>query len=201
VFEAVLPLARRDRSWFVEAEAHRTIGKLRVVGSFGVLVAGMARDSFRQVIRQACIDGFVELRDERAFEHLFAAASYGAPQQSRQFAVGAIGRLGQFFEGRQKALSDELLPLLDDADFRVRVAAANALKALKEPSVAAALDRMAARELDGRGVRAARDAALTIRKGPSTESEVRNLRDEFEKLKAENATLRERVEKLEPRRA
>jgi aminopeptidase N len=200
-FEALQPPARRDRSWFVEAEAHRSIGKLRHVGSFEVLVAGMERDSFRHVIRQGCIDGFVELRDERAFEHLFAAARYGAPQQSRQFAVAAIGRLGGYFEERKKTLADGLVPFLDDPDFRVRVQAANALKALKDGSFAEALDRMAARELDGRGVRAARDAALTLRKGPSTDGEVRNLRDEFEKLKADNAKLRERLEKLELRTA
>ena len=198
-FEAILPFARRDRSWFVEAEAHRSIGRLRVRASFDVLVEGMARDSWRQLIRQGCIDGFVELRDERAFPHLLAAAKYGAPQQARQFATGAIGRLGTHFEARKSELTDELLPLLDDPDFRVRVAAANALKALKDGSHAEALDRMAARELDGRGVRAARDAALSLRKGPSTEPEVRNLRDEFEKLKTENAKLRERIERLEPR--
>ncbi len=198
-FEALRPFAANDASWFVEAEAHRSIGKLRVEGSFDVLVAGMQRESFRQVIRQGCIDGFVELRDERAFEHLLAAAEYGAAAQSRQFAVNAVGRLGPFFEPRKKLLADALLPLLDDADFRVRVAAANALKALKDASFADALDRMAARELDGRGVRAARDAALTLRKGPDTSGEVQNLRDEFEKLKAENAKMRERLEKLEPR--
>jgi aminopeptidase N len=160
----------------------------------------MARDSWRQLIRQACIDGFVELRDERAFEHLLKATKYGAAQQSRQFATAAVGRLGAHFEGRTSELTDALVPLLDDPDFRVRVAAANALKALKDSEHLDELDRMAERELDGRGVRAARDAALTLRRGPSTDGEVRNLRDEFEKLRAENAKLQERVEKLEPRR-
>jgi hypothetical protein len=63
--------------------------------------------------------------------------------------------------------------------------------------VVEALDRMAARERDGRAVRAARDAALSLRKGSDTSLEIRNLRDEFEKLKSENAKLRERIEKVE----
>lgn len=197
VFPAVRAAAAKDRSWFVEGEAHRSAGKLRAEGSFDLLVAGMERDSFRQVIRQGCIDGFVELRDERAFEILIEAARYGAPQQSRAAAVGAIGRLGVFFEGRKKALADEVTPLLDDPDFRVRISAARALRGLGEASAAAALDQMAVRELDGRGVRAAREASMTLRKGASTDSEVKALRDDFEKARDENARLRERLEKLE----
>lgn len=197
-FAALQRFAQGDASWFVEAEAHRSIGKLRMAEAFEVLVAGMERDSFRQVIRQACIDGFVELRDERGFDHLFAASRYGAPQQARPAAVTAVGRLAPYFEARKKALADALLPLLDDPDFRVRVATANALKAIGEPSAIEALDRMAARERDGRAVRAARDAALSLRKGPDTAGEIRNLREELEKLRAEHAKLRERLEKLEP---
>ncbi len=200
-FAAVVQFAASDASWFVEAEAHRTIGKLRTGGSYDALMAGMQRDSFRQVIRSGCIDGFVELRDERGLEPLFEAAAYGALPQSRHVALGGIGRLGAFFPDRRKELADRLAPFLDDPGYQARIAAANALKAIGEPSAAEALDRMAARELDGRPVRIAREAALALRRGTATEPEVRNLRDEFEKLKAANAALRERLDKLEPRKA
>ncbi len=56
---------------------------------------------------------------------------------------------------------------------------------------------MAARELDGRGVRMARENALALRKGAATDEEVRKLREEFEKFRDENAKLRDRLEKLE----
>ncbi len=200
VFEAVAPFARRDRSWFVESEAHRSIGKLRVARSFDLLVAGMKRESFRQVVRQGCIDGFVELRDERGLAELTAAATYGAAQNSRAPATGAIGRLGAHFEARKADLGESLSLLLDDPDFRVRMAAARALRALKDPSAATQLDRMASRELDGRAVRAARQAALDLRKGAETTSEVKNLRDDFEKLRDENTKLRDRLERLEAKK-
>lgn len=200
-FTAVERFAAADASWFVEAEAHRTLGKLRTPRSYDALAAGMGRDSFRQVIRNGCIDGFVELRDERGLERLFAAAAYGEAVQSRHIALSAIGRLGVYFPERRKELADRLLPFLDDPGYQARIAAANALKALNEPSAAEPLDRMAARELDGRPVRVAREAALALRRGASTEPEVRNLRDEFEKLKSANAALRERLDRLEPRKA
>ena len=196
-FAALAPLAARDRSWFVEAEAHRSAGKLRLPGSFEMLAAGMARMSFRQVIRQACIDGFVELRDERAFDQLLAAAAYGAPHQSRASATNALGRLAVQVDDRTKDVAETLGELLRDPDFRVRMAAASGLRTLKDPSAAVALDEMAIRELDGRAVRVAREAAISLRKGADTATEVKALRDDLEKLRDENTRLKDRVEKLD----
>jgi aminopeptidase N len=197
VLEALKPFAKRDRSWFVEAEACRSIGKLRLPGSLEVLRANFGRPSFRQVVRGGCVDGLVELRDAAGFELLSRAARYGEPFQARGLAVGAIARLGLFFPDRKKVLGEEIAGYLEDPDFRVRIAATNALKTLKDDSQVPALEKMAARELDGRGVRMARENALALRKGAATDEEVRKLREEFEKFRDENAKLRDRLEKLE----
>lgn len=200
VFEALVPLARRDSSWFVEAEACRSVGKLRLPRSLELLAAQFDRPSFRQVVRVGCIDGLVELRDERAFALFERAARYGEPFQARPAAVGAMARLGQFFPERKKATGETIASYLDDRDFRVRLAAANALKTLGDASQVPALERMAARELDGRGVRMARENVLALRKGTVMDDEVRKLREEFEQLRDENAKLRDRLEQLEARR-
>ncbi len=200
VLEALRPLSLRDASWFVEAEACRSIGKLRLPGSFEAIASQFDRPSFRQVVRVGCIDGLVELRDERGFDLLRRAARYGEPFQARPPAVNGLARLGQFFPERKKPLGEELAVFLLDPDFRVRIAAANALKTLGDESQVPALERMAARELDGRGVRTARENALALRKGAATADEVRKLREEFEKLREENSKLRDRVERLEARK-
>jgi aminopeptidase N len=197
VGDAVRPIASRDRSWFVEAEANRTIGKLRLEWSLDVLRANMERASFREVVRQGCIDGLVELRDPAGFALLWEAAAYGAPAQARQFAVAAAARLGEWFPAEKKAIAERLATFFDDPDFRVRMAAANALRALKDPSQNAALERLRARELDGRGVRAAREALNAIRKGADQPEELKSLREEFEKARDENAKLRARLDRLE----
>jgi aminopeptidase N len=181
----------------VEAEACRSVGKLRLPGSFDVLAANFDRPSFRQVVRVGCIDGLVELRGEAGLELLSRAARYGQPFQGRPPAVGAIARLGLFFPDRKKVLGEEIAGYLEDPDFRVRIAATNALKTLKDDSQVPALEKMAARELDGRGVRMARENALALRKGAATDEEVKKLREEFEKIRDENAKLRDRLEKLE----
>ncbi len=200
VLQALTPIARRDRSWFVEAEACRSIGKLRLPGSFDVLKANIDRPSFRQVVRIGCIDGLVELRKDAGLEIISRAARYGEPFQGRTPAVGALARLGQYFPARKKALGEEIAEYLEDPDFRVRIAAANALKTLKDDSQVAALDRMAARELDGRGVRMARENAIALRKGAGTDDEIRKLRDEFEALRDENSKLKERLTSLEAKK-
>ncbi len=200
VLDAVVPLARRSSSWFVEAEACRTIGKLRLPASFPILERHLARPSFQSVVRIGCIDGLVELRDERGLGLIAAAARYGEPSRPRPVAVNALARLGVFLEDQKKRLADELLRFLNDPDFRVRVAAMNALRTLKDPAHAGALDATAQRELDGRAVRAAREAAAALRQGDDTSEETRRLRDDFEQLREENARLRGRLDRLETRK-
>jgi aminopeptidase N len=197
VFEALAPLARRDQSWFVESEANRSIGKLRTTNSFEAIAANINRPSFRQVVRVGCLDGLVELRDERGFQLIADCARYGAFPQSRAASVGALGRLGEFFPDRKRPLGEQIVEFLRDPDFRVRIAAMNALKTLKDASQAAALEQMAARELDGRAVRIARENAGILRKGVDTASEVRALRDDFERIRDENAKLRDRIDRIE----
>ena len=112
---------------------------------------------------------------------ILAAVRYGAPAQARQVAIGALGRLGQYFDGRKKELGETIAEFTNDPDFRVRIAAANALLTIRATDQTDALDRMAARELDGRAVRTAREAAGKLRKGGETTSEVKALREEFER--------------------
>jgi aminopeptidase N len=198
-FDALAPFSRRDPSYFVEADANRAIGKLRLPGSFDLLAANIGRPSFLGTVRKGCLDGLVELRDERGFELISGAARYGAPHQSRAIAVGALARLAKYFEGRKPAIGDEIAEYLEDPDFRVRIAAANALKALGDPDRAPLLDRMAERELDGRAVRVGREGSQALRTGTETPRELKQLRDDVEKLRAESTGLRERLEKIEGR--
>ncbi len=197
VFAALVPFANRDQSWFVEREANLSIGKLRVEGSFDVLCANIKRPSFRSVVRVGCVDGLVELRDPRGFDVILAAAKYGEPATARRWAVAGLGKLSEFMDTPPRVLGEKIAEFLHDPDFRVRVAAANALKALDDPSFAGLLDDMARRELDGRAVRVARENAIALREGHDTSSEVEHLREEFEKLRDENTALKDRVAKLE----
>ena len=79
---AVRDDATRRGSW--KSEANRSIGKLRVAGSFE-RDRGEHRPRRRSArfVRVGCIDGLVELRDERGIEPDRAAAKYGVRRRSR----------------------------------------------------------------------------------------------------------------------
>ena len=199
--EALIPLSRRDQSWFVEGEANRSLGKLRVAGAYEAIMANIDRPSFRQVVRIGCIDGLVELRDERAVEQVLRVAKYGEPFQARPVAMRALGQLANRFESRRTEICDVLVDYLRDPDFRVRIAAANALKRAGDGSRAPALDEMRERELDGRGIRVARQVSAALRSGDTVPGEVRKLRDELEELRREHQKLTEKLESSRPRRS
>jgi HEAT repeat protein len=165
------------------------------------MLANIDRSSFRQVVRAGCIDGLVALRDERAVDPILRVARYGEPFQSRPVAIRALGQLAVRFDDRRKQITDALVDYLRDPDFRVRLAAANALKRAGGSEHAADLDAMRARELDGRAVRVARQASAAVRQGESVPQEVRKLRDELEQLRRDHQKLTEKIEAQTPRKS
>jgi aminopeptidase N len=105
-----------------------------------------------------------------------------------------MARLATRFEARKAVTGDLLVDYLHDPDFRVRIAAADGLKQLGDGRHAGTLDAMAERELDGRAVRVAREAAAALRKGETVPDDLKKLRDEVEELRQDNRRLAERLE-------
>jgi aminopeptidase N len=59
------------------------------------------------------------------------------------------------------------------------------------------LEAIAARDLDGRIVRRAREAARDLREGRQRSDEVRGLREDLDRLREDNRALRDRLDRLE----
>ena len=85
--DALKPLALRDESYLVEAEAARALGKTRQPPAFDMLLDVLDRPSWADVIAAGAIDGLAALRDERALPHLFARTRYGIPTRVRRAAI------------------------------------------------------------------------------------------------------------------
>ena len=75
--------------------------------------------------------------------------------------------------------------------------AITALQALRDDKAIPAIDRLAARELDGRVIRTCREATAALRKGRDKGEEVSKLRKELDKLREENKSIKDRLEKVE----
>ncbi|MEE9285638.1 MAG: M1 family aminopeptidase [Dehalococcoidia bacterium] len=188
-------LAAGDESYFVEAEAARTLGKTRSANAFEPLVQALDRDSHMEVIRAATMDGLASLRDERGLEVAKGWAQYGKPEMVRGAALVAVAKLGE----EKKETLEFLADFLRDPALRVRLRAAEALENLGDGKAVPALEAQANRELDGRARRRMREAATSVREGAKGKEEANKLREDVDKLAEENKGLRDRLDKLEAR--
>jgi aminopeptidase N len=188
-------LQRGDPSYYVEGEAALSLGRTRSPRALDALKAAADRPSFQDVIRQRVYEGMGKLRDERAIPVLLEGTRYGRSTFGRRAACAALGELG---EGHTE-VRETLEALLDDPDFRVRMAAIPALAEVGDARAIAALERAVARDLDGRVKRSGREAIRDLRERRKHDEQVRDLRDTVDKLQTEARALRDRLEKLETR--
>jgi aminopeptidase N len=191
---ALQKLVESDSSYYVTSTAAASLGKTRVAAAFDPLTQALGRDSHMEVIRAGALNGLAEFKGDamkRARNAVTEWTAYGQPARAREAAISALGRLGH--DDRETA--DRLTDLLDDRWYRARLFAIHALEEIKEPESVPAIQRLAARERDGRVVRAAREAVSAIRAG--RQDDTSKLREDFNKLDEENRKLRERFDKLE----
>jgi aminopeptidase N len=138
-----------------------------------------------------------ELRDERGIDVALEAARYGRPVIGRRAAIAALGALGAVHPTRKRQVLETLTELLDDRDFRARIAAVDALRVLGDAQALGALARAERKDLDGRVRRRAREVMRTLGDQASQGEAVTALRESVEKLENENRQLKERLAKLE----
>ncbi len=96
-------------------------------------------------------------------------------------------------------LTETLTVLLDEEHFRTRMAVLDALESLHSPGTLPALERLRARDLDGRVQRRVAEVIEAIRSARKQTDEVQQLRDDFQTLREENKKLLDRLDRLEAR--
>jgi aminopeptidase N len=195
--DALLPVLQQgDPSYAVEGEAAKSLGRVRSSRAFEALTAALReKDSWNETIRQRVLEGLGELGDARALPLVLDWTAYGKPTPARVAAVAALEKLAH--GERRDEVVKHLTELLDDPQLRVVLRAVATLRALRAEQAVPALERLAARHLDGRVVRQAREAARAIRAGTEQAEELRRLRDRVDALERENRELRDRLAALE----
>jgi aminopeptidase N len=192
-------VTQSDASYFVEAEAAAALGKTRCHGSLAYLQQASQQPSWNEVIRGGVFRGLAELKDDRAIPLLIDFTTYGRPAQARYAAIRALGKLGGDKDPAPEAIVDTLTTLLDEEQFRTRMAVLDALEALNSPKTLATLQRLSARDLDGRVKRRLEEVITAIRSNRKQADDMQQLRDDVKALREENTTLRERLDRLEAR--
>jgi aminopeptidase N len=188
--ELLLKSAKRDASYLVEAEAASALGRTRQKTALKALTAMLDRPSWADVARAGALDGLAALRDEAAVPDVMQRTRYGVPTRGRRAAIVALARLSQ-----DRKVREHLELMLDDADPHLRISVVMALQSLGDSKARGALAARLDRELDGRVVRAIREALRDM--GESETKERKRLNDELESLKGDFEELKARLSALE----
>ncbi len=188
-----------DASYFVEAEAAAALGKTRRDKALTPLQQATHKPSWNETIRNGVFRGLAELQDESTIPLLRDFTTYGQPPMARYAAIRALGKLGGEKDPAPAPIVETLTALLDEEHFRTRMAVLEALESLHSPKTLPALERLRARDLDGRVKRRVEEVIEAIRSERKQTDEVQQLCDGFQALREENKKLLDRLDRLEAR--
>ena len=190
-----------DVSLQVEGERVRSLARLRAAGARAACEAVLSQPSWSEILRARGLEGLGQLRDVGVLATLLDWTTEIRPPRARMAACAALARLGDDVEAARLPAVERLIQLAEDPNFRVQVSAINALGTLRDARAMTVLQRVHASASDGRCRRLAWEAMGSVRDGRTTEAGLSGLRKELEGLVEENRKLRDRVVRLEEKKA
>ncbi|MGK7923839.1 MAG: M1 family aminopeptidase [Spirulina sp.] len=207
-YQAIERVATKgDASYYVEAAALRKLGSMisgtlkekkeAVLDLFQQVLK--ERSGWNEVVRSGAIGGLSQMKTSpEAAEIIAEYTRSGTPQALRLAAIRALGAVsvGQTPD-RVEAIAEQLEALSGESFFLTQVAVTNALGQMQTSAAIAILNSLADRTPDGRVRRMAEEAVKKVQKNLGSDKAVKELREEFEKLKKENQDLKSRLAKLE----
>ncbi len=185
-------LRNSDESYFVRASAALSIAKTRYKDTVKVLEEALKYPSHGNVIVVNALEG---LGMTESVEALNIILNY-TKNRDPIIKTAAIRALGYFADKRK------IIELLSDfsksRNPRIRRAVISSIRISMNPKLLPILDALS-KDVSGFIKRSARDTAKKIRKHMEKGEEYRKLREEIEKLRAEERRLMERIELMEKR--
>lgn len=201
--DAILELAKKDESYFVEAEAtrayaqaSRTIAKSNdAVESF--LIAQLQKPSYRQQIQCFALRALGDLpgigRGERprALDALLEGTCRGQDMDARCAAVDTLGKISKTADSSERARIFRVFSdLSDEEGFRIRMALISAIREAESPDGIGLLEKIRRLELDGRARRKAMTYAADLQSAGTMPESIETLRAALEKLEDDYRKLR-----------
>ncbi|MBW4619549.1 MAG: M1 family metallopeptidase [Cyanosarcina radialis HA8281-LM2] len=198
---------RGDPSYYVESSAARVLGSLisanlrdkeeEVLQILGHVLRTKA--GWNEVVRSGAIVGLSQLKTSpAALDLILEYTRLGIPQPLRLSAIRALGAIstGQTPNNIDWIL-EQFSELSKETFFLTQVAVAGGLGQMETAKAISILRSLADRTPDGRVRRIAEEAIQKVQKNVGGDRAVKQLREEFDRLKQENQELKSRLEKLE----
>ncbi|HXE76212.1 MAG TPA: M1 family aminopeptidase [Candidatus Xenobia bacterium] len=158
--KALESVIEKEAKTYVVAAAVKSLGRVGAAGAFERLRDALKRDSHREVIRRAALEGLAHLGDARGLGIAMEWSKYGKPPRAREAAIEALGTLGQGNENTY----NYLVSLLIDPYVWARQSALKALGTTGDTRAIPALEAFAAGEVERRLQREAEKALEKLRK-------------------------------------
>lgn len=208
VAAALMPLAKGDPSYAVEAAATAALGEIRVKSAADVVFANTTRPARYDRLTLAALDALVDLEDARGLDVCMRLAGPASAYRTRPQAIRQLPRIAKLGTDAQRAKVREFLErlLIDEEPASLR-AAISALGALGDERAIPALEaRRAAGHGRGRATRERlaeeiSSAISAIRSKTAEPAATRAVREDVDKLRKRVKELEEKIEKLSPVRA
>jgi aminopeptidase N len=154
-----------EKSYFAEAEAIRTLGRMKDPSLLGLFKDYLKKESWNDTLRSAALDAVGSLQIAESFKVLKEYTRYRHHPSTRMTAIRCLGQLGKGREDVQALL----IELLKDPYLLVQLAAARTLGTFADERATDTLMKYTTGDLDGRLKRAAEEAIRKIRKGMENE--------------------------------
>ena len=198
-----------DESYYVEATAARSIGKIgsatidgkeREKKTLKLLDTVLKeREGWNEVVRSGAITGLAEFKSSAAaLDLLLPYTELGVPQALRLVAISSLGAISL---GQEKLAVERILDRLEALSredfFLTQVATVAALAKMEVRGAIKILRGLAEHSPDGRVKRRADEAAQKVQKKIGASQAIADLRQELDEVKNTNKDLKSRLENLE----
>jgi aminopeptidase N len=192
-----------DASYTVEERAIRAWASRRPAGAIAKLTKLLERDSHRESIRNAALQGLANQFDAGATDVLLQWTRRGKPRPCRREALNGLGRMARAAiwdkPTKTRVARAAEACLHRDESRRIKRAAIGVLRDLgtvSEPAIEA-LEALAEHDVMDNVRKDAKAAIEKIRSGAPANVELKRLREELRKLREADKKMRERLNRFE----
>jgi aminopeptidase N len=188
-FDALVSLLKSDVSYYVRGAAAQSLGQTKIEQAYDFLVEALRYPSHKEVIASSALTGLGELALEKCVPVSLEKTKLGEPEMVRRAATLALSN----YTGNPK-VEERIKELCKDKDYAVRINALKVIEKSADRRFLEVVEQVASSDTDGRVVRVAREVKRKLELG--AQDQIKELREELEKISKENAKLREELESL-----
>jgi aminopeptidase N len=198
-------LEQGDISYLVESAAAESLGKTRTPGNIELLEKLLQCPTWNAIVERGTLAGLALTGEDRVVEIVssWLTDTHRHPMQ-RLAAASVLETLGKnrylYSEAAcQRAITALCHAVEHDSWQRVRAVSALALMPFGDKRAIAPLERAVSREEESRAVRNMRTAISVLHSGGNSDEQLKDLRQNLDRLREENRKLQAQLSALEAR--